>query len=625
MSGIVKNINRKMFFELAAIFFILNFSFAYTTSIHVPAVLGNTNTGIISTIQLNLSKGNGTVKIIGPSGVGESTLGSAELGVAYASNFTGINESKYNFTYAIFDNSSNVTGPSGGLAFTILAISAIKQVPIKNNFTLTGTISSSGAVGQIGGITDKVSAAKSYGLKYVLAPEVPNQSFEDTLYYLSQQINNIPIVEVGNVSTALQYALVNESPVIMPLQYTLSPQNYHLNRLNSAPFTCKNICNATLFGNLVNYTFNMTSSEISSISNNFSSIKPQLFSMLSTYRNMSGKGYLYTGADMAFLEYINAYIFANSNNYTLNNAYSLFSNVNNYCNGISAPQLTTLNYEYIVSGEARQGWAIQNLNAAKKELNQSQSTDDIVSAIGTIAESNAWCNAANNLYTQALASNGMQVGLSRNMYNLVSKTLLADKAYAGSMYYNAAVSEFNSGEYGAALYSLNYVSSVSTTSAYPKNYSVSTIYSKLNSSLYGIWPVEYANSAAFYAYEANFSSNNLTKLSYLDSSYSLALLSEGISILNMQISSNFTSSISTENNKTSSNTNINSTQLMGIIGEEAISIRDLEAAVSTLKVAIELIIVMIFIFLVALLYFIIKEYTLKKEVLLRSKSRTKRR
>ncbi len=624
MSSVVKNINRVMFFKLAILFFILNLSFAYTTSIHVPAVLGNTNTGIISSIQLNLSKGNGTVKILGPLGVGESTLSSAQIGVAYASNFTGINESKYNFTYTIFDNSSNVTGPSGGLAFTILAISAIKQVPIKDNFTLTGTISSSGVVGQIGGITDKVSAAKSYGLKYILAPEVPNQSFEDTLYYLSQQLNNIPIIEVGNVSTALQYVLVNESPIITPLQYTLYAQNYYLNKLNNAPFTCKNICNTTLFGNLVNYTFNMTSSEISSISNNFSSIKPQLFNMLSTYKNISDKGYLYTGADMAFLEYINAYMFANSNNYTLGKAYSLLSNVNNYCNGLVAPQLTTQNYEYIISGEARQGWAIQNLKTAKTELNQSQSTDDIVSAIGTIAESNAWCNAANNLYMQAVASNGTQVGLSGKIYSLVSKILLADKVYNGSMYYNAAVSEFNSGEYGAALYSLNYVSSISGTPSYPSNYSISTLYSALNSSLYGIWPIEYANSAAFYAEEANLSSNNLTKLSYLDSSYPLAILSEGISTLNMQISSNFTS-ISMANNKSSGNTYINSTQLMGIIGEEAISIRDLEATVSTLKVAIELIVVMIFIFLVALLYFIIKDYTLKKEILLQSKSRTRRR
>jgi len=75
--------------------------------------------------------------------------------------------SDYNFSYIIEDKNVSVSGPSGGLAFTLDAISALSHEPLLHDFTLTGTISPDGSVGEIGGVYDKVAAAKTHNLKFV--------------------------------------------------------------------------------------------------------------------------------------------------------------------------------------------------------------------------------------------------------------------------------------------------------------------------------------------------------------------------------------------------------------------------------------------------------------------------
>ncbi|MGC8479347.1 MAG: S16 family serine protease [Candidatus Micrarchaeia archaeon] len=623
MSGLFFNKNRLFFVSVIA-FLIFSLTSAYNTSIHVPAVLGNTNTGTISIINLSVTSGNGKISILGPSNVGQSTLNSAETGVAYASSLLNLNESKYNFTYIIYDNFSNVTGPSGGLAFTLLAISGLKQVPLKQNFTLTGTISSNGAVGPIGGITDKVAAAKSYGLNYVLAPAVQNGSFEDTLYYISQQVNNIPIIEVGNVSQAIPYAFVGYTPKITRLSYNASAENYNLN-ISEAPFSCINSCNQSYFGGLVNYTFGITSNEISSISNNFSTVKSQLNKNLNIYKEIASKGYLYTGADLAFLEYIDAYTFANTNNYTLPKANALLNSVSNYCNSFEPTFITPQNYEYIISGEVRQSWAQQNILTAKSILNQTQSTDNIVEAINVLGESSAWCAATKILYQEANAINQnnnstVAYGFSKNLQNIVSNdlnNLKTQSIYAGDLYYEAANASYNQGRFGAALYSIYYLKSESNTTQ-PSNYSESYLVNNLTN-ISGLWPIEYANSAAFYANEANVSKSNSSSQGYLGASYPLALIAISINKLDSLLANTLVPGVNVSTNSTvSSISSINSSSessILGLLGEEFQSINTIQQQVKNLQLAMELVIIMVVVLLVALIYSLGKEFSLRREIL----------
>ena len=170
-----------------------------TASIPAPAVIPSGNGEALTTINLTVTSGTGNVTVSGPAEVGSSTLQSAYTAAQYASSYMGTNFSKYNFAYFIASASSNVTGPSAGAAMTLLAISALGHKQLRNDFTITGTISSDGSIGEIGGVYNKVDAAYQNGLDLVLVPKVPASSSEDELYLLVQTQFGIPLVQVANI------------------------------------------------------------------------------------------------------------------------------------------------------------------------------------------------------------------------------------------------------------------------------------------------------------------------------------------------------------------------------------------------------------------------------------------
>ena len=499
-------------FMLTAMF-LMGIAAAYTTQIHAPAVLLSQNRGVLTIIKLNLTSGNGTVSIKGPLSVGNSTMTSAITAVRYASKYVGVNESSYNFTYLIEDNGSNVSGPSGGLALTLLAISALKHIQLHGNFTVTGTISNTGAIGEVGGVYDKLDAAKNHHMDFALVPYAPPQSIEYLVYYLAQQTFRIPVAEVLNVSEALPYATQISNPNIIPLQLNLSSGSYKIKNLPVAPVACQN-CSMGYFSQLVNFTFGMARNSTDAISGNLSAVKPGIYSELNAYQNISKKGYLYEAADLAFLQYSNIFTLANSRYYSISGANTLFNNVSAYCSSLAPPNMTSANYEYVVGGQLRQEWAIQNLAQVHSLLNASNTTDDVIFVLENLAPSYAWCRSSSEMYHIASEIGGSPVGYSEK---LKSEALAAIHAANSSglsdpMYLSAARSAYNSSQYAAALFGAAY--SVSFSSKTPSNATDAQLISMINAnaanSTYGIWSSQFANSALFAAYQAVHSGGNET-------------------------------------------------------------------------------------------------------------------
>jgi len=79
--------------------------------------------------------------------------------------------SKYDFIYTIKADSPIIAGPSAGGAITLLTISLLKGFEADEQISITGTINSGGIIGPVGGIKEKIDAAKQAGLKKVLIPE----------------------------------------------------------------------------------------------------------------------------------------------------------------------------------------------------------------------------------------------------------------------------------------------------------------------------------------------------------------------------------------------------------------------------------------------------------------------
>ena len=69
-----------------------------------------------------------------------------------------------------FPGGAPVDGPSAGAAMALVAISALTGEAVDGTSALTGEITVHGAVKAVGGVPDKVAAAKAAGLSRVLIP-----------------------------------------------------------------------------------------------------------------------------------------------------------------------------------------------------------------------------------------------------------------------------------------------------------------------------------------------------------------------------------------------------------------------------------------------------------------------
>ncbi len=89
----------------------------------------------------------------------------------------------------------NIDGPSAGLAVFLAIYSAITKTPLPRDVALTGELSIAGNVRAVGGIVEKLYAARQAGMRLVLVPKENERDIDRT-------IGGIAIVAVRNVGEA---------------------------------------------------------------------------------------------------------------------------------------------------------------------------------------------------------------------------------------------------------------------------------------------------------------------------------------------------------------------------------------------------------------------------------------
>ncbi|HTD32921.1 MAG TPA: S16 family serine protease, partial [Candidatus Elarobacter sp.] len=90
----------------------------------------------------------------------------------------------------------NIDGPSAGLAFFLALYSALTHTPLPQDVAVTGEVSLVGNVRAIGGIVEKLYAARQAGMKTLLMPRENAREIDATP-------EGIEIVTVGTVAEAL--------------------------------------------------------------------------------------------------------------------------------------------------------------------------------------------------------------------------------------------------------------------------------------------------------------------------------------------------------------------------------------------------------------------------------------
>lgn len=524
--------------------------------IYAPAVLLNLNKGTLTTISLNVTAGNGNITINGPSSVGNSTMQSAQTAVAYATSYLGLNEKGYNFTFTINDSDASVSGPSAGLALTTLTISALSHKLLLHDFTLTGTIEADGSVGLIGGAYDKAGIAAEKGMKFIMVPYSSNDSFENLLYYITQSSLGIPVVEVANVSQALQYAFGYNQPQYMSYN-PYAP--YNLSALPNINSTCSG-CYPSAFQNLTAFTMNQTRSMVYRFNSSYQSAKSSMLASLGQDAAIAGKGYSYEAADLAFLTYQEAFAIAESGNVSSASASSVLSGVGSYCSSLTPPYMTKGNYEYLIGGELRQSWANSTLQEAYLLLNNSQTSDDYINAVYLAGESYAWCQAANEMYGIASGIGGGYVSTSTSLGSTAYSAISTARNYGSNIYLQSALHEYSIGNYGAALYDAVYAQ-IFYGNTTPSNASgmISGINANLANATAGVWPYEFGNSARFLLYNAEQQGNTSNGIAAMQQAYTLSALASGLEGANGQISSSFIA--------------VNASQIAQLTGASALAIQ----------------------------------------------------
>lgn len=104
--------------------------------------------------------------------------------------FFNIEIDKYNI-HLNFPGGIPIDGPSAGIAIVIAVYSAIKNKPISGSIAMTGEISIRGKVKSVGGVFQKVEAAKKAGVKKVL---IPKENYQEIFKEFG--IDIIPITDI---------------------------------------------------------------------------------------------------------------------------------------------------------------------------------------------------------------------------------------------------------------------------------------------------------------------------------------------------------------------------------------------------------------------------------------------
>lgn len=114
----------------------------------------------------------------------------------------GIKE-KYDIYVQFLQTYEGVEGDSASLAVATSIISALKNVPIKQNIAMTGSVSIRGDTLPVGGVTPKVEAAINAGLEAVIVPE---SNLLDIVLSDSGE-KKIKLIPVKNIYEVLEHAI----------------------------------------------------------------------------------------------------------------------------------------------------------------------------------------------------------------------------------------------------------------------------------------------------------------------------------------------------------------------------------------------------------------------------------
>ncbi len=115
----------------------------------------------------------------------------------------GKDVANYDMHVQFLQTYEGIEGDSASISVAVSIISAMESLPVDQSIAMTGSLSVRGAVLPVGGVTSKVEAAISTGMRAVIIP----YSNKDDIYISKDRIKKIKIIPVKNFAEVLEHAI----------------------------------------------------------------------------------------------------------------------------------------------------------------------------------------------------------------------------------------------------------------------------------------------------------------------------------------------------------------------------------------------------------------------------------
>ncbi|MGN1313434.1 MAG: endopeptidase La [Lachnospiraceae bacterium] len=162
-------------------------------------------------IEVNMMPGKGDIELTGQ--MGDVMKESAHTAVSYVRSVSGQYQTdselfkNRDFHIHIPEGAVPKDGPSAGITMATALLSVVTDIPVKADVAMTGEITLRGRVLPIGGLKEKILAAKTAGVKTVLVPRENEKDVEE----IPQEIKSgLQILFVEHMNEVIEQAFVNQ-------------------------------------------------------------------------------------------------------------------------------------------------------------------------------------------------------------------------------------------------------------------------------------------------------------------------------------------------------------------------------------------------------------------------------
>jgi len=167
--------------------------------------------GEILFIETSLSKGKGNLTLTG--NLGDVMKESATIALEYIKSHAELLQlnpdifEKWNVHIHVPEGAIPKDGPSAGITMVTSIASAFTQRKVRPGIAMTGEITLRGKVLPVGGIKEKILAAKRAGIYEIILSEENKKDIEEIP---EKYLKNLKFIYVKTIKEVIEYALLNE-------------------------------------------------------------------------------------------------------------------------------------------------------------------------------------------------------------------------------------------------------------------------------------------------------------------------------------------------------------------------------------------------------------------------------